>query len=285
MINAFDLAGLKCPICDAKMVIEDQKRLCCAGEKKHSYDISASGYVNLASPKQCGGGDIKSAVKARSSFLDTELYAPIASKTTELLLKYLNSGARVLDAGCGEGYYTVRIAKNGFFTLGFDISKMAVEAAAKRAKREGSENTVFGVASVYTLPVFDASVDGVVNIFAPCVEAEYSRVLNENGVLVVVQAGKEHLMGLKRKLYDNAHENDERADLPRELELVCEERLRYDILVEGNENLKNLFAMTPYYWRTSQEDAEKLDSIEKLKTEIDVKFSVYKKESKAVGEF
>ena len=70
MINFFNKANLKCPICSAPTEIDGNKVLYCKGEKKHTYDISASGYVNLASPKQCGGGDTKSAVKARSEFLD-----------------------------------------------------------------------------------------------------------------------------------------------------------------------------------------------------------------------
>ena len=127
------------------------------------------------------------------------------------------------------------------------------------------------------MPVFDDMVDAVVNIFAPCVEEEYLRVLKQNGILIVVQAGKEHLMGLKRVLYESAYENDTRADLPTEIELICEERLKYNIDVVGNENLQALFAMTPYYWRTSLEDAKKLEGLEKINTDIDIIFSVYRK--------
>lgn len=277
LTERFNKAELKCPICAAEMQIEGGKTLCCNGEKKHSYDISAAGYVNLASPKQSGGGDTKSAVRARSEFLDCGYYQPIAEKTAELVKKYAGDNARVIDAGCGEGYYTARIAKNSELAIGFDISKFAVEAAAKRAKREGLDNAVFGVASVFSMPIFDGFADAVVNIFAPCAEEEYARALKKGGALIVVQAGKEHLMGLKRALYENVNENDARADLPSSMELVCEERLKYTIEVEGNERIRALFAMTPYYWRTTQNDAKKLDGLELLKTQIDIIFSVYKR--------
>ena len=277
MINRFKAAKLKCPICGAKTDIDANKTLYCEGEKKHSYDISASGYINLASPKQCGGGDTKEAVRARSAFLDGGYYKPIADKTVELLAKYASATPKIIDAGCGEGYYTTQIAKLSDVTIGFDISKFAVEAAAKRAKREGVDNAAFCVASVYTMPIFDESADAVVNIFAPCVDEEYLRVLKPNGLLIVVQAGKEHLMGLKKALYDSAYENDVRADLPTSLELVCEENLKYNINVVGNENLQALFAMTPYYWRTSQNDARKLDKLDEINTDIDIIFSVYRK--------
>lgn len=278
-MNNFDMLTLRCPICGEKMFFQNEKTLCCFGLRKHSYDVSSSGYVNLASPKQCGGGDTKEAVRARTSFLELGFYDKIANKTIELLQKNIKKNATVLDAGCGEGYYSLKIAEQGFFVLGVDISKMAVEAASKRARREKNEKLFFAVASVFELPTFEHSVDAVVNVFAPCVESEYTRVLKDDGVLIVAHAGKNHLMGLKEKLYDNIYQNDERADLPKDLELIAEESLKYNIFVQGNQNIKNLFAMTPYYWRTSQNDAKKLDKIEELQTEVDIIFSIYGKKT------
>ena len=277
MINDKNIFSIKCPICSSKMAFYDNKVLKCEGTKVHSYDLSSSGYVNLASPKQCGGGDTKEAVRARSDFLNQGFYEPIAKKTVELLERFSEKNGTVVDAGCGEGYYTTKIADANFLTYGFDISKPAVEAAAKRANRESMNNVFFAVASVYSLPVFDNIASAVVNIFAPCVEEEYSRILKDDGILIVVQAGTEHLMGLKKILYDNTRENDTRADLPKELDLLCEEKLTYNITVNGNTNVMSLFAMTPYYWRTSQNDVKKLEKTEFLNTEIDIVFSVYKK--------
>ena len=63
----------------------------------------------------------------------------------------------------------------------------------------------------------------------------------------------------------------------KDMELVAQESLCYDITVNGNQNIKNLFAMTPYYWKTSQDDVKKLDGLESLHTEIDVIFEIYQK--------
>ena len=276
-MNKFDSLILKCPICSARMYQNNEKTLFCEGQRVHSYDISASGYVNLSTPRQCGGGDNKDAVRARTAFLDLDFYLPIADKTIQLLKQFVSINKKVIDAGCGEGYYTSKIAESGFSTVGFDISKMAIEAAAKRVKRENISNAAFAVASVYELPIFDSSAGAIINIFAPCVEPEYLRVLEDEGILIVVHAGKDHLMGLKKHLYDNIYENDERADLPKSMELIAEEKFDYDISVKGNRNIKNLFAMTPYYWRTSMEDAKKLDNLEELQTKIDIIFSIFKK--------
>jgi 23S rRNA (guanine745-N1)-methyltransferase len=117
----------------------------------------------------------------------------------------------------------------------------------------------------------------VVNVFAPCVDAEYSRVLRDGGYLVIACAGPDHLLGLKRAIYDEVHLNDTRADMPTSLKKVDTARVKYEIDLTSNAAIKNLFAMTPYYWKTSQDDVKKLDGLESLHTEIDVIFEIYQK--------
>ena len=161
--------------------------------------------------------------------------------------------------------------------FGVDISKNAIAYAAKRAKRGVLNNAFFAVASVFSIPVRDASVGAVVNVFAPCAEEEYARILQDGGVLIVAHAAPEHLMGLKRAIYDTVYENDMRADLPQGLELIAERHLKYDISLNSKELITALFSMTPYYWRTSMSDKDKLLALDTLDTEIDIIFSVYKK--------
>ena len=269
--------ALRCPVCNAEIDINDRV-LYCKGIKKHCYDMASSGYVNLAAPGQSNGGDSKVAVRARSAFLDTEHYRPISDKICELLRQHCTSGGLVVDAGCGEGYYSSAVADCGYSVAGFDLSKFACEAAAKRAKRQGLENAFFGVASVFDMPLADKCADALINVFAPCVENEYCRALSDDGILMVVYAGPHHLLGLKRAIYENIHVNEERADLPKNMRQIVKERLEYRIKVSGNENIKNLFAMTPYYWKTSQSDVEKLNGIDELETEIDITLAIYKKE-------
>ncbi len=270
---------LRCPICKCGMDIDERENgiLFCNGERRHCYDFGAGGYVNLTKPGQSNGGDSKGAVRARSAFLDTQHYSPIAHKLCELVEKYCGAESLVIDAGCGEGYYSVEIAKRGYSVIGFDLSKFATDAAAKRAKGEVADNTFFGTASVFDMPVANKAADAVVNIFAPCAEDEYSRVLKDGGVLIAVYAGPEHLMGLKNAIYEKTHANEERADLPKAMDEIECQRLTYTINVQGNASVKNLFAMTPYYWRTSIEDVKKLESVEELSTTVDIIFTVYNK--------
>ena len=270
---------LVCPKCKADLELGNaEKSLICSSTlgKRHCFDLSADGYVNFAL-SDAYSGDSKEAVRARTAFLDSGAYERISDELTALVIKHARPESLVVDAGCGEGYYSCRIAEQGAFVFGVDISKNAVAHAAKRAKRGALKNVFFAVASVFSIPVADASVGALVNVFAPCAEAEYSRVLSDGGVLIVAHAGAEHLMGLKRAIYDNVYENDARADMPDGLTLIEEKRLRYDISLDSNELIMALFSMTPYYWRTSQADKEKLAALDRLDTEVDVIFSVYRK--------
>ena len=270
------IAASRCPICKAAIEVRESGSIVCRGAKTHCYDIASSGYVNFCSPTQSGGGDSKAAVRARTAFLDSGAYEPVAREIQGALNAYCNKNGLVLDAGCGEGYYSSFAASEGFSVIGADISKFAVDAAAKRLGRAGYENSFFETASVFELPMHDSSADAVINIFAPCVEQEFSRVLKNGGILVVAWAGEEHLLGLKRAIYDNVRQNTERADMPQGMELLSEKHVRYDIELDTNERILDLFSMTPYYWRTSTEDRDKLLNISSLRTEIDVIVSVYK---------
>ena len=266
---------MKCAVCAESLTLSgDAKSALCTGARHHCFDFSKDGYLSLP---MSSGGDSKSAVDARRSFLDKGYYYPVAKCVSDTVSRYLGENAVLVDAGCGEGYYTSMLAKHLYKVLGFDLSKFACAAASKRAKREGVNNLLYSTASVFELPVKDCSVDGVTNIFAPCSEAEYSRILKNGGYLFVVGAGREHLLGLKQALYSDVYENGERADLPVSMTHVEKVISRHEIVVNGEDDISALFSMTPYYWRTSESDKEKLKGLESLKTVIEFEINVYRK--------
>ena len=84
-------------------------------------------------------------VKARTRFLSHGYYAPLQAALVELVRGYHPSV--VIDAGCGEGYYTNRVKQETDTLLGFDLSKYAVDEACKA--RSGA---VYAVASVFHMP-------------------------------------------------------------------------------------------------------------------------------------
>ncbi len=267
---------LRCPKCGAKISV-DGTSIKCLGVRTHCYDLSASGYVNFCPPAQSNGGDSKAAVRARSNFLDHGHYERVARAISSICHEYSEDGGVVLDAGCGEGYYSQFICREGMSVFGIDMSKFAVDAASKRLGRDCKDRFFFAAASVFDVPAADLSFDAIANIFVPCAEKEFTRVLKTGGVLIVAWAGERHLLGLKEAIYKNAHKNTERADLPQHMREVRRERVSYTIELTDQEQLMNLFAMTPYYWRTSMSDTEKLKALTQLTTEVDIIISVYKK--------
>jgi len=271
------LQFLSCPNCGAAMTQTEDGKVCrCLGQKSHCFDFAKSGHLHLGGP-HAGEGDTKEAILARRSFLDAGYYEILSNEINRLLDSV--GALTVLDAGCGEGYYTNRMATERD-VLGIDLSRAGIEYAARRAKQQGTD-AAFAVASIFSLPVQNEALDAVTNIFAPCSEAEFCRVLKPGGYLLLVGAGEQHLMGLKKLLYENAYQNPGRADLPINMTKVAQHRIRNTITVNGQDQIQALFSMTPYYWRTSPKDRAKLMGEESLTTEIDFDLFLFRKDGQA----
>lgn len=269
---------LICPVCKSALHREE-KSYFCDGAKKHCFDISSSGHANLC-PGKATGGDDKKAVRSRTEFLNLGYYQPISDKICEIL-KDLSSESCIVDAGCGEGYYSNNMVRQtGAKVYGFDLSKEAIISASKSAKRQGLPNSHFFVGGIYDLPICSESINAVTNIFAPCSECEFTRILKDGGLLIVAASGKNHLYGLKKAIYDTVYTNDDRADMPKNMTFVEKHNVSYRIKLEDATAIQNLFSMTPYSYRTSEKDYQKLLALTELETEIDVDILVYKKENR-----
>ena len=261
-----------CPIC--KEPLFGDKSLKCSND--HCFDRSKSGYINLLSGKGGNHGDPKEMVLARKSFLDKEYYRPLRDDIANTAKDITPTDATVLDCGCGECYYTQRIAEllPNAHIMGIDVSKDAVNYGCKRNKEFD-----LAVASVYAMPVADSSVDTAVSIFAPCATQEFIRVLKPDGHLIMVIGGENHLWSLKKAVYDTPYKN-ETADYTMEgFEFVGKKEVKYSIDLNSAEDIKNIFSMTPNYHKTSQSDIAKLDNLTRLTTEIEFEILIYKKVS------
>ena len=265
---------LRCPVCGSAMRRENNT-LACTGVRRHAFDFAAQGYVNLGGPRAAGGGDDATLIAARTAFLSAGHYKPFAARIAALLGDYLAPHATVLDAGCGEGYYTCLLAEAGYHVMGLDLSKRGIRHAASRAKRGGLD-ALFAVAGIFDMPVGDESLDAVVSLFAPLDEGEMLRVLRPGGLLITAGAARRHLWELKRVLYDTPRENEPRADLPLEMALLQSETLTFSMDLGAND-LQSLFAMTPYYYRTSREGVTRLQATPALTVGAEMDIAVYRK--------
>jgi len=268
---------LKCPVCNHNLRYQDGSLKC---DNNHSFDISKSGYVNLLNPGKKNNfkaGDSKEMIDARTVFFSSGSYQKIADQIVNIVLSV--HPEIIVDAGCGDGYYTNYIAKNfpDSIILGFDVSKFGVEHASKTSKKNGLKNTTYCVANIFNLPLDPDSCDLIINVFAPVANEEFFKILKPDSYLLVVSAGKKHLDGLKRAIYSDVYDNEPFVHNYSGFEIVNQSNLKYEIVINGNSTIKCLFQMTPYYHRTSLEDKAKLETIDTLKTTIDIDFYLLKK--------
>ena len=119
------------------------------------------------------------------------------------------------------------------------------------------QKLLLAVASAYRLPVGDASCDAVLNVFSPCAAEEFARVLKPDGVLIRAVPLEKHLWSLKKAVYDVPYENPPEAEEVEGFDKIGEEWLRYRIQLEDTETVRNLFRMTPYYYKTGEKDQQK----------------------------
>ena len=221
----------------------DPSRWACAAG--HSFDVSREGYVNLLltrGRKSRAPGDDAEMVRARRRFLSTGAYDPLTTALAAMV--GAGGGEVVVDVGCGEGHHTRALAAP--MVLGVDVAKPAVGAAA-RAHPSGW----YAVASAADLPLDDASVDTVVDVFGPIFAGELARVVRPGGIVVTAHPGPRHLVELRALVYDRVQLHEVKPPLrhdPDRFEQLSSEPLHWELTVAGPAALGDLFAMTPYRW-------------------------------------
>ena len=260
---------LCCPKCQCAL-IKDKKRFYC--ENGHSYDIAKRGYVNLMPSMQKQSGDDKDMVKARTMFLSQGYYEPLRTTLTNIIDSL--SIKTLVDAGCGEGYYTneVKIKHPQIEIIGFDVSKFAIDEACK-----ASVGVQYTVCSVFHMPLQAKRVQAGLSVFAPFDEKEMYRVLEDDGYFIRVSPGKRHLMGLKEVLYQDVYENEDTSKQLEGFVLYDRKEVAYTIQINNAQQIWALFQMTPYYWKSSKQASDQLKGISSLETEVVFEIDVYKK--------
>lgn len=256
-----------CPKCKEKLRLNGRSFTCV---NHHNYDIAKQGYVNLMLASSQSSGDSKEMVVARHRFLNQGYYAKLREKCCELIA---NAHAiRLVDLGCGEGYYTKEMAKLVHECIGIDLSKDALKMASRDDKK-----SQYILASIFHLPISSNSVDVITNIFAPTPLDECRRVLKENGIYIRVSPHVSHLYEFKKALYENVYENEVEWLDENTFKLVDEILVEDKITLTNHEDIEDLFMMTPYYWKSSKETSRKVLNLNEITTTIAFEIQVYKK--------
>ena len=268
---------LICPVCSQPLTRVEKSYRC---EKGHCFDCAKSGYVNLLPPAPGGKrhGDDKLMVKARTDFLDKGYYDPLSDTVAQCVSRCENAHLHIVDAGCGEGKYTVDLLNHltacgkTAHIVGIDISKEALICAARRSKA-----LTLCVASTAHMPLAEGCADVVLNIFSPLMTEEFSRVLKPGGLLICAVPLEKHLWELKQLIYDTPYENPAPCEDLDGFKLAERHDLRYEIELNSSEDIVNLFKMTPYYYKTGAGDQAKAEKATHLRTTVEFGVFVYQK--------
>jgi 23S rRNA (guanine745-N1)-methyltransferase len=244
----------------------------------HHYDVAKQGYVNLhvvQHKHSKSPGDTAESVLARREFLQAGFYQPLQQAVVELLQQLQPKS--VLDIGCGEGYYTSAMQAHTEQCVGVDIAKTAVQRAAKL-----NSKVTWVVGTGATLPVQDHSIDLCSSLFSPIPQEEITRVLQQDGYLIVVTPAPRHLYDLREALFEqvNLHEPQKFVE---QLEALFE--LKQSKIIEApmqldQQALKNLIAMTPYAYKANPERRKAIEQASQLTVTAAFQIYLFQKKKK-----
>lgn len=271
-MSTVNLANYRCPLCQQTLTLLEKSYRC---QNNHSFDQAKQGYVNLL-PVQFKHskepGDNKAMVQARRAFLDKGHYQPLVDSMLAIYQKYADSTAPIFDAGCGEGFYTHQHKTDQNSVYGVDIAKETIKIAAKRY-----QDCFFSVATLSDLPFTDSHFGWLYSVYAPILEAEFSRIIKDNGYLLTVTPADNHLFELKSLIYRQANKHDV-SKLPIEhLTLVEEQRLSYQMNFTDSEDVLNLLAMTPFAFKATEALIEQLKQLQQFSCQADFILRLYQK--------
>jgi len=188
-----------CPICQENLTLVESSLKC---DHRHSFDLAKFGYVNLAPQIKQSANYDKENFQNRQQILEAGFYQAILE-----VLATKSSAKTVLDIGCGEGFYSRKLQEahpdKTFYA--FDISKDSVQIAAKS---ETNWAVNWFVGDLARLPIKDASMDLLLDIFSPANYGEFRRVLSKDGILIKAIPTENHLKEIRQMVQNQLTKKD-----------------------------------------------------------------------------
>ena len=192
-----------CPICQENLTLVESSLKC---NNRHSFDLAKFGYVNLAPQIKQSANYDKENFQNRQQILEAGFYQAILDAVSDLLASSKTTKT-ILDIGCGEGFYSRKLQERhpDKIFYAFDISKDSVQIAAKS---EPNWAVNWFVGDLAHLPIKDASMDILLDIFSPANYGEFRRVLSKDGILIKVIPTENHLKEIRQKVQDQLTNKD-----------------------------------------------------------------------------
>lgn len=275
--------GLICPLDNEILHLHSSNKFvsCC---NNHHFDFAKQGYLNLLPVQQKRSkqpGDDKIMVDARCRFLNSGVYQQIAQSVIDII-QQANAEIKLLDAGCGEGYYLRQLAQQlpTAELLGLDISKDAIISAAKQNKQL-QQQTQYLVASNKNIPVDDNSLSHILCMFGFPVYTEFAKKLQNTGLLVCVDSGENHLLELRQAIYPELKKftqiNRDSAAAAG-FKQVNTESVRYQYQL-NHQQVHDLLIMTPHGHKGNTDKITTVKQQQEFTISIDAHVSLWQKEA------
>jgi 23S rRNA (guanine745-N1)-methyltransferase len=195
------MPSLLCTVrgCGKRLRTRDGCLVCPRG---HSFDVAASGYVNLLGPQDRRSrhpGDSRDTALARRRLFEAGHDDRMRNEILGELdaLRGVGGTADVLDIGCGDGSLLGSLQQlRSIDAHGIDISVPSIELAAKRFP---NATWVVGNADRF-LPWADSAFDLVTSVTSRRNGPEWKRVLRPRGRVLLALPGPDDLIELREAL-------------------------------------------------------------------------------------
>jgi len=225
-------------------------------DANHHFDQAKEGYWNLTQPqdkKSANPGDNRDAVLARHRWLDRG-HATGLITALQTWIPDLGSQMRVLDLGCGDGYFGPSLfSEQATNFCGIDLSKPAIKLAARR----WPDATWVLANADRGLPVVDGAVDCVMSLSGRRPVAEIRRVLSPDGCCIVAVPGEDDLIELRERVQKEGKRRSRVSAIIEEMKdsgLACVEQNQWRTQIEiGSEEIADALAMTYRAGRHSEQ--------------------------------
>lgn len=242
------LACLQCPACGEPLHRAGDDFAC---ERGHRVNVNRKGCLNfLSAPvESCYDAAL---FQARRRVFAAGCYQPVADALADMLPP---SPQRLLDAGCGDGWYLNALLANhaDWQGAGVDISRDAILQATDQPC-----TALWCVGDLRHLPFQRGSFTAVLDVLTPANYEEFRRVLTPDGLLLKVFPASGYLREIRAARGMDAYAEGQVEAYLREKAKVVEARRITTVRTVSPELWRDFVWMTPLNQDLSSKEKEQL---------------------------